>query len=105
MSFLSCTTGVVAQVSEHFTDQQLVDKVKEGDKKAFNLLVLKYQNRVTNIVSGTQERKEAVFIAPRATGRCGHLARGFDRRRNPGGGCGLVAIAGTKVTRMERPHF
>jgi RNA polymerase sigma-70 factor (ECF subfamily) len=51
MSFLSCTTGVVAQVSEHFTDQQLVDKVKEGDKKAFNLLVLKYQNRVTNIVS------------------------------------------------------
>jgi len=38
-------------VSEHFTDQQLVDKVKEGDKKAFNLLVLKYQNRVTNIVS------------------------------------------------------
>lgn len=51
MSFLSCTTGVVAQVSEHFTDQQLVDKVKKGDKKAFNLLVLKYQNRVTNIVS------------------------------------------------------
>ena len=38
-------------MSEHFTDQQLVDKVKEGDKKAFNLLVLKYQNRVTNIVS------------------------------------------------------
>jgi RNA polymerase sigma-70 factor (ECF subfamily) len=38
-------------VSEHFTDQQLVEKVKEGDKKAFNLLVLKYQNRVTNIVS------------------------------------------------------
>lgn len=51
MLFFSCTTGVVAQVSEHFTDQQLVDKVKEGDKKAFNLLVLKYQNRVTNIVS------------------------------------------------------
>ncbi len=38
-------------MSEHFTDQQLVEKVKEGDKKAFNLLVLKYQNRVTNIVS------------------------------------------------------
>lgn len=38
-------------MSEHLTDQQLVEKVKEGDKKAFNLLVLKYQNRVTNIVS------------------------------------------------------
>ena len=38
-------------MSEHFTDQQVVEKVKEGDKKAFNLLVLKYQNRVTNIVS------------------------------------------------------
>ena len=38
-------------MSEHFTDQQLVEKVQAGDKKAFNLLVLKYQNRVTNIIA------------------------------------------------------
>jgi RNA polymerase sigma-70 factor (ECF subfamily) len=38
-------------MSEQFTDQQLVERVQQGDKKAFNLLVLKYQTRVTNLVS------------------------------------------------------
>ena len=38
-------------MSEQLTDQQLVDKVQQGDKKAFNLLVLKYQNRVSSLVS------------------------------------------------------
>lgn len=33
------------------TDQELVDRVKAGDKKAFDLLVLKYQQRVINLVS------------------------------------------------------
>jgi len=38
-------------MSEQLTDQQLVDKVQQGDKKAFNLLVLKYQNRVSSLVA------------------------------------------------------
>lgn len=38
-------------MSEQLTDQQLVEKVQQGDKKAFNLLVLKYQNRVSNLVA------------------------------------------------------
>jgi len=38
-------------MSEQKTDQQLVEKVQNGDKQAYNLLVLKYQNRVTNLVS------------------------------------------------------
>jgi RNA polymerase sigma-70 factor, ECF subfamily len=33
------------------TDQKLVDRVKRGEKAAFDVLVLKYQSRVTNLVS------------------------------------------------------
>lgn len=43
--------GVQARMSEQITDQQLVEKVQNGDKQAYNLLVLKYQNRVTNLVA------------------------------------------------------
>jgi len=32
-------------------DKELVEKVKKGDKKAFDLLVLKYQQKVANIIS------------------------------------------------------
>jgi RNA polymerase sigma-70 factor, ECF subfamily len=37
--------------SERETDQALVERVQRGDKKAFDLLVLKYQNKVANLVS------------------------------------------------------
>lgn len=33
------------------TDQQLVGRVRRGDKSAFDLLVLKYQSRVASIIS------------------------------------------------------
>jgi len=33
------------------TDQELVERVKRGDKTAFDLLVLKYQQRIVNLVS------------------------------------------------------
>ena len=33
------------------TDQILVEKVQQGDKKAFDVLVLKYQQKVANIVT------------------------------------------------------
>jgi RNA polymerase sigma-70 factor (ECF subfamily) len=32
-------------------DQRLVERVQKGDKKAFDLLVLKYQNKVANLIS------------------------------------------------------
>lgn len=38
-------------MSEQKTDKELVKLVQAGDKRAFNLLVLKYQNRVSNLVS------------------------------------------------------
>lgn len=38
-------------MGEKVTDQQLVERVKNGDKKAFDLLVMKYQQRIVNLVS------------------------------------------------------
>ncbi|AQS37595.1 RNA polymerase, sigma-24 subunit, RpoE [Shewanella psychrophila] len=38
-------------MSGQISDQQLVERVQQGDKNAFNLLVLKYQNKVINLIS------------------------------------------------------
>ncbi len=38
-------------MSVGYTDQQLVERVQRGDKQAFNLLVQKYQHKVTHLVS------------------------------------------------------
>lgn len=36
---------------EELTDQILVEKVRAGDQQAFNLLVIRYQNKVAGVVS------------------------------------------------------
>jgi RNA polymerase sigma-70 factor (ECF subfamily) len=41
----------MAQMSEQNVDQVLVERVQQGDKNAFNLLVTKYQHKVSNLVS------------------------------------------------------
>ncbi|NQY35093.1 MAG: RNA polymerase sigma factor RpoE [Alteromonadaceae bacterium] len=38
-------------MSEQNVDQKLVERVQSGDKNAFNLLVIKYQHKVANLVS------------------------------------------------------
>lgn len=38
-------------MGDNIADSTLVEKVQRGDKKAFDLLVIKYQNRVVNLVS------------------------------------------------------
>ncbi|MFS1538517.1 MAG: RNA polymerase sigma factor RpoE [Candidatus Phlomobacter fragariae] len=38
-------------MSEQLTDQVLVKRLQKGDKKAFNLLVIRYQNKVVRLVS------------------------------------------------------
>lgn len=38
-------------MGDKITDQQLVERVQQGDKKAFDMLVLKYQQRIVNLVS------------------------------------------------------
>ncbi|WP_298442393.1 RNA polymerase sigma factor RpoE [uncultured Ferrimonas sp.] len=37
-------------MSEPLSDQQLVERVQQGDKQAFNLLVVKYQHKVANLI-------------------------------------------------------
>lgn len=41
----------VTRMSEAGTDQDLVSRAQAGDKKSFDLLVLKYQNRIIKLVS------------------------------------------------------
>ncbi|MGB2078677.1 MAG: RNA polymerase sigma factor RpoE [Vibrio sp.] len=38
-------------MSDQLTDQVLIERVQNGDKQAFNLLVVKYQNKVCNLIS------------------------------------------------------
>lgn len=38
-------------MSEQITDQVLVERAQQGDKKAFNLLVIRYQNRVAGLLT------------------------------------------------------
>ncbi|MDH5326500.1 MAG: RNA polymerase sigma factor RpoE [Gammaproteobacteria bacterium] len=38
-------------MGERNTDQSLVDRVKKGDKSAFDLLVLKYQHKVVKLIT------------------------------------------------------
>ncbi|WP_299774463.1 RNA polymerase sigma factor RpoE [uncultured Pseudoteredinibacter sp.] len=40
----------MAAQSAPTTDQQLVERVQKGDKKAFDLLVLKYQHKILSII-------------------------------------------------------
>lgn len=43
-------SGMVKQPAEA-TDQELVKRVQQGDKRAFDLLVLKYQHKIAAIIS------------------------------------------------------
>lgn len=38
-------------MGEHITDRELVERVQRGDKKAFDLLVLKYQHKIISLIS------------------------------------------------------
>jgi RNA polymerase sigma-70 factor, ECF subfamily len=41
----------MAQMADKVTDKQLIERVKNGEKAAYDLLVLKYQQRIINLVS------------------------------------------------------
>lgn len=49
------------------TDQELVARVKAGDKQAFNVLVEKYQHKLVKLVSGyVHDQSEALDVAQEA---------------------------------------
>ncbi len=41
----------MAHMADKVTDKQLIERVKNGEKAAYDLLVLKYQQRIINLVS------------------------------------------------------
>jgi len=48
-------------MGEQQTDQQLIERVQSGDKKAFDILVLKYQNRLFKLISRYISDSEEVY--------------------------------------------
>lgn len=53
--------------NERATDRQmLVDKVQQGDKKAFNLLVVRYQHKVASLVSRYVPQADVPDVAQEA---------------------------------------
>jgi RNA polymerase sigma-70 factor (ECF subfamily) len=54
-------------MGDSYTDKELVQRVQQGDKKSFDLLVLKYQNRIIKLVSRyVREQSDAMDIAQEA---------------------------------------
>lgn len=54
-------------MSEQVTDQELVSRAQSGDKKAFDMLVLKYQHRIVNLISRyMRDQSEVLDIAQEA---------------------------------------
>lgn len=54
-------------MGERQVDQELVERVQRGDKKAFDLLVLKYQRKVVNLVSRyVRNHSEALDVTQEA---------------------------------------
>jgi len=64
---MSTANGVASQdveksrMSEGAIDQELVERVKRGDKKAFDLLVLKYQHKIVKLISRYVYDQEEVY--------------------------------------------
>jgi RNA polymerase sigma-70 factor (ECF subfamily) len=54
-------------MGDRAVDQELVTRAQRGDKRAFDLLVLKYQQKVTNLVSRyVRDPNEAMDVAQEA---------------------------------------
>ena len=61
------TRGVQGGVSEAKVDQLLVERVQKGDKRAFDLLIQKYQHRIISLVSRyVSDHAEAQDVAQEA---------------------------------------
>ena len=55
------------KMSEASTDQKLVERVQRGDKKAFDLLVLKYQHKIIKLISRyIRDEAETLDVAQEA---------------------------------------
>lgn len=54
-------------MGEHTTDQQLVERVQRGDKRAFDVLLKKYEHKVIKLISRyVKDSSEALDVAQEA---------------------------------------
>ncbi|VAW87874.1 RNA polymerase sigma factor RpoE [hydrothermal vent metagenome] len=54
-------------MGEKAVDQQLIERIKKGEKEAFDVLVLKYQNKVVKLISRyVHDQSEALDVAQEA---------------------------------------
>lgn len=59
--------SVISVMSRKQTDQELVERVQAGDKAAFDVLVLKYQHKIVNLVMRyVNDSAEALDVAQEA---------------------------------------
>ena len=59
MNFTKSDNRILQKPSDQF-DQKLVMRVQKGDRAAFDLLLIKYQNRVASIISRFVDSKEDI---------------------------------------------
>ncbi|MCB1742986.1 MAG: RNA polymerase sigma factor RpoE [Gammaproteobacteria bacterium] len=65
-------------MADNDSDEVLVARVQQGDKAAFDLLVLKYQHRLTNLISRyVRDQSEVLDIAQEAFLRAYRALPGF----------------------------
>lgn len=63
----SNTDVVSVNASAKSTDQELVERVQRGDKKAFDILVLKYQHKIIKLISRyIRDESETLDVAQEA---------------------------------------
>lgn len=54
-------------MGENLTDRDLVERVQRGDKRAFDLLVMKYQNKIISLISRyIRDQAEVMDVAQEA---------------------------------------
>jgi len=56
------SVGGQARMGEREIDQALVERVQQGDKKAFDVLVLKYQHRIIKLVARFVKNGDEVVL-------------------------------------------
>lgn len=67
MAMLAAQRAGSGQMSEREADQLLVERVQQGDKQAFDLLVLKYQHKIVSLVTRyVSDYAEALDVAQEA---------------------------------------
>jgi len=75
---MTAVTATVSGTSKAEADRLLVERVKAGDRAAFNALVLKYQQRVLKLVSRyVRDPEEAMDVAQEVFIRAYRAIHGF----------------------------